>query len=154
MNETQRYFRLVVVRRQTQADLFDDGGELQDSTLRTKYTLIASNFAPTHSAEDIYVWYGQRGQASENGIKELKIGFGMERMPCGQFSANAVFFRIGAITHNLFVLFKAVTLNESWQRHQVQTVRWRLLHQAGKVVRGGPGCSNRKLTLISEALRV
>jgi len=135
MNETQRYFRLVVVRRQRQADLFDDDGKLQDSKLSTKYTLIASNFAPSYSAEDIYVWYGQRGQASENGIKELKIGFGMERMPCGQFGANAVFFRIGAITHNLFVLFKAVTLDESWQRRQVQTVRWRLLHQAGKVVR-------------------
>jgi hypothetical protein len=27
----------------------------------------------------------------------LKIGFGMERMPCEQFAANAVFFRIGRI---------------------------------------------------------
>lgn len=27
-------------------------------------------------------------------------------MPCGQFEANTVFFRIGAIAHNLFVLFK------------------------------------------------
>lgn len=59
----------------------------------------------------------------------------MERMPCGQFAANAVFFRIGAIAHNLFVLFKLITLDESWQRHQVQTVRWRLLHLAGKVIK-------------------
>jgi len=135
MNETEHAFRLVVLRRQAQVDLFDDDDELQDSKLSTKYTLVASNFAASHSAEDIYVWYCQRGQASENGIKELKIGFGMERMPCGQLTANAAFFRIGAIAHNLFVLFKAVTLDESWQRRQVQTVRWRLLHQAGKVVR-------------------
>ena len=28
-------------------------------------------------------WYCKRGDASENRIKDLKIGFGMEYMPCG-----------------------------------------------------------------------
>lgn len=139
MNNTGKAFRLVVVRRRHQADLFDDQGKPQEAKLVTKYTLIASNFAASHSASDIYTWYCQRGQVSENGIKELKIGFGMERMPCGQLGANAVFFRIGAITHNLFVLFKTVALDHSWQRHQVQTVRWRLLHLAGKVTHSARG---------------
>jgi hypothetical protein len=35
----------------------------------------------TESAEDVVAWYNQRGECSENRIKELKIGFGMERMP-------------------------------------------------------------------------
>jgi hypothetical protein len=65
----------------------------------------------------------------------LKIGFGMERMPCGQFAANAAFFRIGVIAHNLFVLFKHAALGTDRQRHQVATVRWRLSHLPGKVVR-------------------
>ena len=81
------------------------------------------------------LWYRQRGEVSENGIKELKIGFGMERMPCGQFAANAAFFRIGVIAHNLFVLFKRSALGTDWQHHKVATVRWRLLHLPGKVVR-------------------
>ncbi|MCA9422831.1 MAG: hypothetical protein KC592_17565 [Nitrospira sp.] len=42
--------------------------------------------------------------------KELKIGFGMERLPCGTFAANAVFFRIGVLAYNLFVLFKMLAL--------------------------------------------
>ena len=75
------------------------------------------------------------GEVSENGIKELKIGFGMERMPCGQFAANAAFFRIGVIAHNLVVLFRHSTLGADWQRHRVATVRWRLFHLPGKVVR-------------------
>lgn len=41
-------------------------------------------------------WHNHRGQA-ENFNKELKNGFGMERMPCGQTGANAVFFGIGVI---------------------------------------------------------
>lgn len=135
MGQTHKAFRLIVVRRQHQCDLFDAQGNPQEGKLQTKYTIIASNFACSYSTDDVYVWYCQRGQSSENGIKELKIGFGMERMPCGQLAANAVFFRLGVIAHNLFVLFKAIALDESWQRHQVQTVRWRLLHLAGKVIK-------------------
>jgi hypothetical protein len=58
----------------------------------------------------------------------------MERMPCGQFEANAVFFRIGTLAYKLFRLFTLKTLSPSWHRHQVQTVRWRLYQIAGKVV--------------------
>lgn len=86
------------------------------------------------SAEDVVTWYNQRGECSENRIKELKIGFGMERMPCGQYEANAVFFRIGTVAYNLFRLFVLNTLGTSWHRHQVQTVRWRLYQIAGKIV--------------------
>ena len=79
-------------------------------------------------------WYNQRGECSENRIKELKIGFGMERMPCGQFGANAVFFRIGGLAYNVGRLFVLRTLDLSWHRHQVQTLRWKLYETAGKIV--------------------
>ena len=124
MNDTHKAFRLIVVKHKRQADLFDD---------KPKYHVIASN--RVESTADTLVWYRQRGEVSENGIKELKIGFGMERMPCGQFKANAAFFRMGVIAHNLFVLFKHSALGDGWQRHKVATVRWRLFHLPGKVVR-------------------
>ena len=124
MNETNKAFRLIVVRYKRQVELFDDA---------PRYHVIASN--RDESTEATLVWYRQRGEVSENGIKELKIGFGMERMPCGQFAANAAFFRIGVIAHNLFVLFKHSVLGEGWLRHKVATVRWRLFHLPGKLVR-------------------
>ena len=70
-----------------------------------------------------------------NVMRELKIGFGMERMPCGQESANAAFFRIGVIARNLFVLFKHSALDESGQRHRIATVRWRLCQVPGRLIR-------------------
>jgi hypothetical protein len=139
MNETAFAFRQIVVRRQHQGELFDAQGQPQEARLHTTYTIIASNFADEHSTEDIYLWYCQRGQVSENGIKALKVGFGMERMPCGQRDANAVFFRLGAIAHNVFVLFKTIALDASWQPQVVQTVRWRLFQLAGKVVKSAGG---------------
>jgi hypothetical protein len=126
MEKTDKAFRLIVIRRPYQSTLFFEEDE------RVKYTVIATN--RTESAEDVVTWYNQRGECSENRIKELKIGFGMERMPCGQLTANAVFFRIGILAYNLFRLFTLRVLSPSWHRHQVQTVRWRLYQIAGKIV--------------------
>lgn len=126
MNKTKEAFRLVVIRRPYQGNLFGDEEGAQ------KYTMIATNRG--ESAEDLVKWYNQRGECSENRIKELKIGFGMERMPCGQFGANAVFFRIGGLAYNVGRLFVLRTLDLSWHRHQVQTLRWKLYETAGKIV--------------------
>ena len=126
MEKTEQAFRLIVIRRPYQGMLF----AAEDTTL--KYTVIATN--RIESAEGVVTWYNQRGESSENRIKELKIGFGMERMPCGQLNANAMFFRIATLAYNLFRLFALTTLSPSWHRHQVQTVRWRLYQTAGKIV--------------------
>ncbi len=126
MNKSKQAFRLLVIRRPVQSELFD---EIEVSE---RYTVIVTN--RTDPVEQAIKWYNQRGQCSENKIKELKIGFGMERMPCGQFEANAVFFRIGVLAYNVSQLFVFNTLDESWHRHQVQTLRWKLYSTAGKIV--------------------
>jgi hypothetical protein len=125
MNKTREAFRLVVIRRPFQGSLFD-------TETCERYTAIATN--RVEDIEQVVQWYNQRGQCSENRIKELKIGFGMERMPCGQFEANAVFFRIGVLAYNVGRLFVVKTLDASWHRHQVQTLRWKLYETAGKIV--------------------
>jgi hypothetical protein len=126
MNKNRYPFRLIVISRPYQGDVFGD------VDTRNKYAVIATN--RTEAPEEVVDWYNQRSDCSENRIKELKIGFGMERMPCGQFRANAVFFRIGVIAYNLYKLFVNNILDKSWQKYQVQTVRWRLYQKAGKVV--------------------
>ena len=126
MNRSQKAFRLIVVCRPYQQGLFGQ------EDMKRIYTAIATN--RMDSAEAVMDWYYQRGECSENRIKELKIGFGMERMPCGQTVANAVFFRIGAMEYNICRLFVLKTLAIGWHKHQVQTLRWRLFQTAGKVV--------------------
>jgi hypothetical protein len=126
MNKTKQAFRLIVIRRPVQQPLF------AAETPPERYTVIASN--REESAEATVRWYNRRGETSENRIKELKIGFGLERLPCGTLAANAVFFRIGVFAYNLFVLFKLLALPRAWQTFQVRTVRWRLYQIAGKVV--------------------
>ena len=131
MNRTEKAFRLLVVRRRVQNLL--PGVETEEVSPDVRYKVLATN----HKEIPAWVvdWYNQRGEASENRLKELKIGFGMERMPSGDTKANAVFFRIGVLACNLFLLFRKRILDESLQRAQVQTVRWQIYQMAGKVVR-------------------
>jgi hypothetical protein len=129
MNKTDKAFRLIVVRRPCEQDLFEEKSPY-------RYHAIASN-RENEDAAATMEWYCKRGDASENRIKDLKIGFGMDYMPCGTFQANAVFFAIGVLTYNLYLGFRAAALGSGWERAQVQTVRWRLFQTAGKIVRHG-----------------
>jgi len=70
--------------------------------------------------------HNQRGEA-ENYFKELKHGFVMEWMPCGETHANAVFFRIGVIAYNLFQAMKQISLPVWWRKATIETLRWKLV---------------------------
>jgi len=130
MNGTRRAFRLVVKReRRRQRELFE-GEERQYF-----YHAVATSWLEEEkNAGEVLEWHNQRGQA-ENFNKEVKIGFGMERMPCGQSDANAVFFRIGVISYNLFIGFKRLLCPESWIRQTIATFRWKMVQIAGRIVK-------------------
>jgi len=129
MNGTKKAFRLVVKREiRRQGELFEKGGKYFYHALATNWLEEEKN------TEEVLKWHNQRGQ-SENFNKELKIGLGMERMPCGQSYANAVFFRIGVIAYNLFIGFKRLTCPESWAKHTIGTFRWKMVQVAGRIVK-------------------
>ena len=124
MNKTKEAFRLVVQRwPKLQGDLFNPDPYC--------YHAIATN--REEPAKEVVRLHNQRGQV-ENFIKELKDGFGMDWMPCGETYANAVFFRIGIIAYNLFQALKLLGLPIWWRTATIATVRWKLYQVAAKVV--------------------
>jgi len=124
MNKTNQAFRLIVQRwPKIQPDLFDPTPYF--------YHAIASNRA--EEAKEVVSLHNQRGQV-ENFIKELKDGFGMNWMPCGETYANAVYFRIGVIAYNLFQALKLLALPIWWRKATIATARWKLYQVAAKVV--------------------
>ena len=130
MNGTKQAFRLIVKREfRRQGELFGTRGGLYF------YHAVAGNWPEEEkSAYDVLQWHNQRGQA-ENFNKELKHGFGLNRMPCGESYANAVFFRIGVMVYNLFIGFRHLACPESWWHHTISTFRWKLVQIAGRIVR-------------------
>lgn len=130
MNKTREAFRLVIKREvMKQGELFK-GKEGQ----YFHHVIATSWLEEEKAAHEVIGWHNQRGQA-ENFNKELKIGIGMERMPCGQSEANAVFFRIGVITYNLFIGFKRLLCPPSWLKHTIATFRWKMVQVAGRIVK-------------------
>ena len=87
----------------------------------------------TLSKEEIIKLYRQRGETSENKIKEFKNGFNMDYLPSRDFISNALYFQIGTLAYNLFILFKTI-LDENLQHHTVKTIRYKIYNIAGKVI--------------------
>lgn len=124
---SEQAFRLIVLRwPNPQPSLFE--------ATPYCYHAVASNRETSASA---VVWaHNQRGEA-ENWHKELKLGYGMEQLPCGQFAANALFFALGVLAYNLGVLLKGEVLPPEYRHSTVQTLRWQLYRLAAKLVRHG-----------------
>jgi hypothetical protein len=128
MNKTLKAFRLIIKRTlRHQPDLFEEGD-------RYIHHVVATNWpVEQKSAVEVLKWHNQRGQA-ENFNRELKSGFGLDRLPCGQLGANAVFFRVGVLAYNLFIGFRRLSCPESWWHHTITTFRWKLIQIAGRIV--------------------
>ena len=146
MNQTKTAFRLSIKREErVQDDLF------APATGPYAYHVVASNWpAEEKTAHEVLGWHNQRGHA-ENFNKELKTGFGMEQLPCGDSGANAVFFRIGVLAYNLFIGFKRLACPAAWASQTIATVRWKLVQVAGRMVQHA-GQMVLKLRIEAEAL--
>jgi hypothetical protein len=129
MNGTKQAFRLIVLRwLNPQPSLFE--------AERYGYHAVASN--REEGAAEVIWKHNGRGQ-SENWHKELKLGVGMEQMPCGQLEANAMYFAIGVLAYNLAQLLKRQVLPESYRTATLATLRWKVYRLAGKLVRYARG---------------
>ncbi len=146
MEKTTTAFRMVCTRTLRRQLALPGDPEIPDV-----YYVIATNWSPEEKATpDVVDWHNQRGQA-ENLIKDLKHGIGLERVPCGETWANAVWFRLGVIAYTLVVGFRRLACPPAWARHTISTLRWRLLQVAGRIVRHG---GQVVLRLVVEAERL
>ncbi|MGA3328211.1 MAG: IS1380 family transposase [Terriglobia bacterium] len=128
MNQTKQAFRLIVLRwLNPQPNLFESE--------RYCYHAVATN--REESAAEVIWKHNGRGN-SENWHKELKVGVGMEQMPCGQFEANALYFAIGVLAYNLGQLQRRV-LPAAYHTATLATLRWKVYRLAGKLVRHARG---------------
>lgn len=136
MQDTDNAFRMIVIKKDitpilpTMEEYISD--EMMMQYQDEIYYCIATNDNDL-SSEEIIKLHRQRGETSENKIKELKNGFNMSYLPTSNTQANAFYFAIGTLAYNLFLLFKQI-LDSNMQKHTVKTIRYKLYNIAGKVV--------------------
>ena len=136
MQDTNNSFRMIVIKKDITPTLPTLEGYIGNEVMMQYqdeiYYCIATNDNDL-SPEEIIKLHRQRGDTSENKIKELKNGFNMSYLPSSNFEANAFYFQIGTVAYNLFLLFKQI-LDSNLQKHTVKTIRYKLYNIAGKVV--------------------
>lgn len=139
MEKSKHSFSVVVQRKLIDGQQTSDlDGTLDEESIQCGhylYRAIAVSQHPLTNSQWVH-WYNQRGEHSENRIKELKLDFAANRMPCQDFNANALFFALCALAFNLFVLLR-LHLPAHLEGAQAKTIRWRIYALAAKVVRQG-----------------
>lgn len=138
MIDSEHAFEVVVQRRliKGQQELEIETDEDKDCLSHDGYIYRAIATNSNKSNVELVHWYNQRGEDSENRIKELKNDFGAHKMPCRDFNANALYFSLCAVAYNLFALLRAF-LPEGMYNARAKKVRLRLYGIAGKVVKHG-----------------
>ncbi|MEW6042189.1 MAG: IS1380 family transposase [Elusimicrobiota bacterium] len=128
MNRSDHAFRLVIQRwKNPEQDLYE-------KTQEYYYHVIATNYLDQEKSAQEVIWHHNSRSNSENYNKELKCGFNLDYVPCGELGANAVWFGIGILAYNLFVMSKIYLFPESWLKKTIGTIRWQFIQMAGKIV--------------------
>ncbi len=125
-----------------------------NDTVQYGYRVIATNIKALDNSEIVH-FYNQRGEHSENHIKELKSDFAAGRPPCSEFDANALHVAVCALAFNVFALMRH-GLPVGMRRARALTLRVDLFALAGKIVYHGRQCHLKLpdgyLSLLSRAL--
>jgi hypothetical protein len=120
-------FRYLAIRvRSKQRDL------LVDDAARWRHFAVVTNMK--WEGERLLRWQREKQGTVEHGHGILKNELAGGTLPCGRFGANAAWWRINALVHNLLTLLQTV-LPEPMQTSRPKALRFRLLNVAGHIVR-------------------
>jgi hypothetical protein len=123
-------FRYIAIRvRSRQRDLLDENAE------RWRHFAVVTNLPPkAWTGAAVLRWHRRKQGTVEyaNGVIKNDLGGGV--MPCGRFGANAAWWRLNAIVQNLLELLKQA-LPGDLELARPKTLRYRLFHMAGRVIR-------------------
>ena len=127
MEKAVKAFRLVAkrTRRTHQHDLFEGP---------YKYWIVVTNIPEEEKdAQAMLDFHNGRGEF-EKMIGEVKHHYGLDHLPCGQFSANSLYFTIGILAFTLVQLLKRHHFGSEWHKKSVRSLRYHWLHIPSRIV--------------------
>jgi len=86
------------------------------------------------SGEDVIWWHRKRCGKSEEAHSALKEDLAGGQMPSGKFGANAAWWAIVILAHNLNAMMKRLVLGEKWANKRMKSLRFSLINLPGRVI--------------------
>jgi hypothetical protein len=88
-------------------------------------------------AEALIPWYWKRCGHSEGAHDVLKNELSGGVLPCKHFHANANWWWLAVIAHNLHSIFKRLCCDASWQSSRLKRIRFQIINIPGRVFERG-----------------
>jgi len=124
-------FRYLAIRvRSRQAELFEDAPAWRHFAVVTNRT---------GDGEAILRWQRGKQGTVEHGHGVVKNDLAGGVLPCGRFGANAAWWRLNLLAHDLLAFLQAGALPPALAKARPKTLRFRLFNVAGRVVRHARG---------------
>ena len=120
---------LVIRARLPQGDLFADGASVH------YYATVTNRW--DWNGERLLRWSHERCGTVEPAHDVLKNELGGGVLPSYRFGANAAWWQLVILTHNLLSALKRLALPDDWAPLRPRRLRFLLFHVAGRLVRHG-----------------
>jgi hypothetical protein len=129
--KTWKQQRRFVVRR----DPIPTGEQLRLDDRDYHYYVLVTN-DQQRSADELEQWHRAKANV-ENRIKEAKLGFGLDNLPCRSFHANWAYLLCTLLAYNLLCWLKLLALPAGEQSSYAKRLRFRFINIAATVGRSG-----------------
>lgn len=125
-------FRYIAIRvRSRQRDLFE-----QEAPAWRHYAIVTNM---NWDGERLLRWHREKQGTVEYGHSIVKGDLAGNVLPCGRFGANAAWWRLNLLVHNLLVLLESAALPAQLERSRPKALRFHLFNLPGRIVRHARG---------------
>ena len=132
-------YRFLAIREKLRQLELGDGEQLPFPTAafgaKGRYKLfgVVTNRAP--AVDQVIWWSRERCGKSEEAHAVMKDDLAGGTLPSGLFGANAAWWAIMVLTHNLNAAMKRLVLGPAWVARRMKALRFALITLSGRVMR-------------------
>ncbi len=110
-------------------------GLAEDDPSQKKYHVVVTNWSEEKLAGDQVVrWHRERCGSIERVFRVFNNDQAASCFPCGQYGANAAWYRYNVLLFNLVQAMRLLALPDELKKRELKGIRFSLLRLAGRVV--------------------
>jgi len=139
MSKTAPDYRFLAIREPLDELDLGDAEQLPFPTMSFgtagRYKLFGLVTNRTLPGDEVIRWQRERCGKSEEAHAVMKDDLAGGRLPSGLFGANAAWWAIMVLAHNLNAMMKRLVLGGDWAARRMKAMRFHLIALPGRVVR-------------------
>ena len=134
-------YRFLAIREPVRQLDLGDAGQLpfptEEFAARGRFKLFGLVTNRTLPGDQVIWWLRERCGKSEEVHAVMKTDLAGGRMPSGLFGANAAWWTVMILAHNLNAVMKRLVLGPAWVARRMKALRFSLINLPGRIIRHG-----------------